>query len=137
MTQLDEAISRYTRILESEPYRDLRWVKNLQDQMEAKQLSAGGRLSLPLSAAEFRYPEAIRQSGQNRQALIGCRSILRLALAPATAVPHAALPAEKMRLRSTGFDQIVVLLLGNEIRPQKGAEKPATSRELLGFHLIL
>ena len=31
MTQLDEAISRYHRILESEPYRDLRWVKNLQD----------------------------------------------------------------------------------------------------------
>ena len=37
MTQLDEAIARYHRILESEPYRDLRWVKNLQEQMEAQQ----------------------------------------------------------------------------------------------------
>ena len=36
MTQLDEAITRYHRILESEPYRDLRWVKNLQDEMEAR-----------------------------------------------------------------------------------------------------
>ena len=40
MTQLDEAISRYHRILESEPYRDLRWVKNLQEQMEARQRTA-------------------------------------------------------------------------------------------------
>ena len=47
MTQLDEAIARYHRILESEPYRDLRWVKNLQEEMEARQLSAGGRLLCP------------------------------------------------------------------------------------------
>src|ERR1700730_1584990 len=53
MTQLDEAISRYHRILESEPYRDLRWVKNLQDEMEARQLSAGGRLLCPFLRPNF------------------------------------------------------------------------------------
>src|SRR4051812_50227501 len=53
MTQLDEAIHRYHRILESEPYRDLRWVKNLQEQMEARQLSAGGRLLCPFLRPNF------------------------------------------------------------------------------------
>src|SRR3954452_10718870 len=53
MTQLDEAIHRYHRILESEPYRDLRWVKNLQEQMEARQLSTGGRLLCPFLRPNF------------------------------------------------------------------------------------
>jgi len=48
-----EAIARYHRILESEPYRDLRWVKNLQEQMEARQLSAGGPTPLSIPAPNF------------------------------------------------------------------------------------
>ena len=47
MSQLDEAIARYHKILESDSNQDLSWAIELQAQMEAEKLSFGGRLICP------------------------------------------------------------------------------------------
>ena len=47
MSQLDDAVSRYNKLLESGPCRDLAWAEALQEKMEASGLSAGGRLICP------------------------------------------------------------------------------------------
>jgi len=98
MTQLDEAISRYHRILESEPYRDLRWVKNLQDQMEARQLSAGGRLLCPFLRPNFVTQKQYDTLVKTGEALISAVDrMLRMALASPQLLSRMQLfPAEKM-----------------------------------------
>ncbi|HEY3826153.1 MAG TPA: hypothetical protein VGL82_16420 [Bryobacteraceae bacterium] len=98
MTQLDEAISRYHRILESEPYRDLRWVKNLQDQMEARQLSAGGRLLCPFLRPNFVTQKQYDNLVKTGEALISAVDrMLRTALASPQLLSRMQLfPAEKM-----------------------------------------
>jgi hypothetical protein len=53
MSQLNEAIARYHKILESEPYKDLSWVKVLQQRMEDENLSSGGRLLCPFLRPNF------------------------------------------------------------------------------------
>src|ERR1039457_4169184 len=47
MSQLDDAIFRYNRLLENGPCRDLAWVDDLHKRMEAEHFSAGGRLICP------------------------------------------------------------------------------------------
>jgi hypothetical protein len=98
MTQLDEAISRYHRILESEPYRDLRWVKNLQEQMEERQLSAGGRLLCPFLRPNFVTQKQYDNLVKTGEALISAVDrMLRLALASPQLLSRMQLyPAEKM-----------------------------------------
>src|SRR5437764_12737854 len=98
MTQLDEAISRYHRILESEPYRDLRWVKNLQEEMEARQLSAGGRLLCPFLRPNFVTQKQYDNLVKTGEALISAVDrMLRIALAsPALLSRMQLFPAEKM-----------------------------------------
>jgi hypothetical protein len=98
MTQLDEAISRYHRILESEPYRDLRWVKNLQEEMEARQFSAGGRLLCPFLRPNFVTQKQYDNLVKTGEALISAVDrMLRLALAsPALLSRMQLFPAEKM-----------------------------------------
>ena len=98
MTQLDEAISRYHRILESEPYRDLRWVKNLQDEMEAQQLSAGGRLLCPFLRPNFVTQKQYDNLVKTGEALISAVDrMLRTALASPLLLARMQLfPAEKM-----------------------------------------
>ena len=46
-------------------------------------------------------------------------------------------PIHSRNQRFAGFDQIVVLLLGNKIRPQERTEKPSASGKLARFHLLL
>src|SRR5713101_5322519 len=53
MSQLDEAIARYHRILESNPDRTRAWAADLQAQMEAEHLSFGGRLICPFLRPHF------------------------------------------------------------------------------------
>src|SRR5215471_16562022 len=53
MSQLDEAIARYHKILETDWRRDLSWVAELQGQMEAEKLSFGGRLICPFLRPHF------------------------------------------------------------------------------------
>lgn len=98
MTQLDEAIHRYHRILESEPYRDLRWVKNLQEQMEAKQLSSGGRLLCPFLRPNFVTQKQYDNLVKTGEALIAAVDrMLKTALAsPQILTRMQLLPAEKM-----------------------------------------
>ncbi len=98
MTQLDEAISRYHRILESEPYRDLRWVKNLQEEMEARQLSAGGRLLCPFLRPNFVTQKQYDNLVKTGEALISAVDrMLRTALASPQLLSRMQLfPAEKM-----------------------------------------
>jgi hypothetical protein len=98
MTQLDEAIARYHRILESEPYRDLRWVKNLQEQMEARQLSAGGRLLCPFLRPNFVTQKQYDNLVKTGEALISAVDRMQqLALAsPQLLSTMQLLPAEKM-----------------------------------------
>ena len=98
MTQLDEAIARYHRILESEPYRDLRWVKNLQDEMEARQLSAGGRLLCPFLRPNFVTQKQYDNLVKTGEALVSAVDrMLRLALASPQLLSRMQLfPAEKM-----------------------------------------
>ena len=98
MTQLDEAIARYHRILESEPYRDMRWVKNLQEQMEAQQLSAGGRLLCPFLRPNFVTQKQYDSLVKTGESLISAVDrMLRLALASPQLLARMQLfPAEKM-----------------------------------------
>jgi hypothetical protein len=98
MTQLDEAITRYHRILESEPYRDLRWVKSLQDEMEARQLSAGGRLLCPFLRPNFVTQKQYDYLVKTGEALISAVDrMLRSALASPQLLSRMQLfPAEKM-----------------------------------------
>jgi hypothetical protein len=98
MTQLDEAITRYHRILESEPYRDLRWVKNLQDEMEARQLSAGGRLLCPFLRPNFVTQKQYDTLVKTGEALISAVDrMLHTALASPQLLSRMQLfPAEKM-----------------------------------------
>jgi hypothetical protein len=53
MSQLDEAIARYHKILETDSYRNLSWAAELQAQMEAAKLSFGGRLICPFLRPHF------------------------------------------------------------------------------------
>lgn len=98
MTQLDEAISRYHRILESEPYRDLRWVKTLQEEMEARQLSAGGRLLCPFLRPNFVTQKQYDNLVKTGEALVSAVDrMLHQALASPQLLSHMQLlPAEKM-----------------------------------------
>jgi len=98
MTQLDEAIARYHRILESEPYRDMRWVKNLQEQMEARQLSTGGRLLCPFLRPNFVTQKQYDNLVKTGEALISAVDRMqRMAMASPQLLSLMQLfPAEKM-----------------------------------------
>lgn len=98
MSQLNEAIARYHRILESEPYRDLSWVKELQQRMEAEQLSSGGRLLCPVLRPNFvtqRQYDALVKAGE---ALLSANyRMQQIALSsPRLLAKLELLPAEKM-----------------------------------------
>src|ERR1022692_1602066 len=47
MSQLDEAVARYNKLLETGPFSDLAWAEALHERMESGKLSAGGRLICP------------------------------------------------------------------------------------------
>lgn len=53
MTQLGEAIARYHKILESEPYKDLSWAEELQSRMKASHLVAGNKPVSPVLRPHF------------------------------------------------------------------------------------
>src|ERR1700682_1058882 len=53
MTQLDEAIVRYHKLLEAEPYKDLSWAHALQERMKAQNLAVSGRPVSPVLRPHF------------------------------------------------------------------------------------
>jgi hypothetical protein len=53
MNQIEEAIARYQKLIESEPYRDLSWAEKLVEQMQAAHLTESGRLICPFLRPHF------------------------------------------------------------------------------------
>jgi uncharacterized circularly permuted ATP-grasp superfamily protein len=53
MTQLGEAIARYHKLLEAEPFKDLSWAHELQARMKAQHLELGGKPVSPVLRPHF------------------------------------------------------------------------------------
>src|SRR5579872_3225544 len=98
MSHLQEAISRYNKILEAPPHKDLSWVKILHERMEAERLSPGGRLLCPFLRPNFVTRRQYETMVKTGEAIIsGIERMQRLALAsPALLGKMQLLPAEKM-----------------------------------------
>ncbi len=98
MSQLDDAVVRYNKLLETGPYRDLAWVDALHQRMETAKLSSGGRLICPFLRPNFisrRQFESLVKTGES---LIGAIDRMeQMVLAnPALLARLDLLPAEKM-----------------------------------------
>ena len=98
MSQLDDAVARYNKLLENGPYRDLSWAEALHQRMESGKLSAGGRLICPFLRPHFisrRQYESLIKTGES---LIGAIDRMeQMVLAnPALLARLELLPAEKM-----------------------------------------
>lgn len=53
MSQLGEAIARYHKLIESEPFQDMEWAEDLQSRMKTGHLTTGGRLVSPVLRPHF------------------------------------------------------------------------------------
>src|SRR5262245_13866820 len=98
MSQLDDAVARYNKLLESGPHRDLAWVDALQQRMESARLSAGGRLVCPFLRPSFisrRQYESLVKTGEALICAIDRMEQMVLAN-PALLARLELLPAEKM-----------------------------------------
>ena len=98
MSQLDDAVTRYNRLLENGPLRDLGWAEALHQRMEDAGLVAGGRLICPFLRPNFlsrRQYESLVKTGE---ALIGAIDRMeQMVLAnPSLLARLELLPAEKM-----------------------------------------
>ncbi len=96
MTQVSEAIARYHKLIESEPYIDLAWAKALQDRMKAERL--GGRAISPVLRPHFitgRQYAAMVKAAESLFSAI--RRVEEIALATPTLLARMQLlPAERM-----------------------------------------
>ena len=98
MSQLDEAVTRYNKLLENGPYRDLAWAEALHQRMETAKLSSGGRLICPFLRPNFisrRQYDSLVKTGEE---LIGAIDrIQHMVLTnPVLLARLDLLPAEKM-----------------------------------------
>jgi uncharacterized circularly permuted ATP-grasp superfamily protein len=98
MTQLGEAIARYHKILESEPYKDLAWIDALRERMQQKRLIAGGRPVCPVLRPHFISRRQYTNLSKAAESLFSAIDrIKQMALAnPALMTRMELLPAEKM-----------------------------------------
>jgi hypothetical protein len=98
MSQLDDAVARYNKLLESGPSSDLAWVESLHERMENAKLSAGGRLICPFLRPNFisrRQFESLVKTGESLIGAIDRMEQMVLA-SPALLARLDLLPAEKM-----------------------------------------
>src|SRR5216684_5425147 len=98
MSQLDEAIARYHRILESNPDRTRAWAAELQTHMEAEKLSFGGRLLCPFLRPHFitrRQYDSLVKTGETLISAVD-RMQQMVLQDPALLSQLELLPAEKM-----------------------------------------
>src|SRR5438270_8113036 len=98
MSQLDDAVNRYNKLLEAGPYRDLSWAEALHQRMEASKLSAGGRLICPFLRPNFisrRQYESLVKTGESLIAAID-RMEQMVLTTPSLLARLELLPAEKM-----------------------------------------
>jgi len=98
MSQLEDAVGRYNKLLESGPLSELAWADALHERMEAAKLSSGGRLICPFLRPNFilrRQYESLVKTGE---ALIGAidRMEQMVLSTPALLARLELLPAEKM-----------------------------------------
>src|SRR5690349_15085121 len=98
MSQLDDAVVRYNKLLENGPYRDLSWADALHQRMESSKLSAGGRLICPFLRPNFisrRQYDSLVKTGESLICAIDRMEQMVLAN-PALLSRLELLPAEKM-----------------------------------------
>jgi hypothetical protein len=98
MNQLDEAVARYQKSLETDPFRDLSWAEALAERMQAEHLTQGGRLICPFLRPNFvsrrQYESVVRAAEALFQAI---DRVKQMALSnPALLARIGLLPAEKM-----------------------------------------
>lgn len=98
MAQLGEAIARYHKILEGDPYRDLEWAEALQARMKASHLMAGNRPVSPVLRPHFITRRQYATLVKAAEALFGAiHRVEQLALErPQLLARMQLLPAEKM-----------------------------------------
>ena len=98
MSQLDDAIVRYNKLLETGPCRDLAWVDELHQRMEEKHLSAGGRLICPFLRPNFITRRQYETLVKTSESLISAIDRMqRMVLSsPVLLARMELLPAEKM-----------------------------------------
>jgi hypothetical protein len=96
MNQVSEAIARYHKLIESEPYIDLAWAKALQDRMKAEKL--GNRPISPVLRPHFitnRQYQALVKAAESLFTAI--TRVQQMALAtPSLLARMQLLPAERM-----------------------------------------
>ncbi len=98
MTQLGEAVARFHKLIESDPFKNLEWAFALRDRMIAGNLTSAGRPICPFLRPHFisrrRYAALVKAS----EALLSAMDrIKQMALAnPALLNRMELLPAEKM-----------------------------------------
>src|SRR5437879_6444521 len=98
MSHLEEAISRYNKILEAPPHKELSWVKILHERMEAERLYMCGRFLCPFLRPNFvtrRQYETMVKTGEVLISAIERMQQLVLN-SPALLAKMQLLPAEKM-----------------------------------------
>lgn len=98
MSQLDDAVVRYNKLLESGPFRDLAWAEALHQRMESAKLSSGGRLICPFLRPNFvsrRQYESLVKTGEALISAIDRMEQMVLST-PALLNRLELLPAEKM-----------------------------------------
>src|SRR5580658_6335610 len=98
MTQLGEAIARYHKMLEGDPYKDLSWAHELQERMKASNLAVGGKPVSPVLRPHFitrrQYAGLVKAVDSFSKAI---ERIEKMAIgSPALLSRMELLPAEKM-----------------------------------------
>ena len=98
MTQMSEAITRYHKLIQTEPFRDMGWAQELKDKMLAANLREGASPLCPFLRPHFlarRQYTALAKAAESLCASID--RVLQMALAnPALLGRMGLLPAEKM-----------------------------------------
>jgi hypothetical protein len=96
MTQVSEAIARYHKLIESEPYIDLTWAKELQERMRAQKLT--NRPVSPVLRPHFITNRQYQSLTKAAEALFSAIArVQELALSnPALLARMQLLPAERM-----------------------------------------
>jgi hypothetical protein len=98
MNQIEEAVARYQKILESDPFKDLSWAQALGERMQAEHLTQGGQPICPFLRPHFvsrrQYESLVRAA---EALLSSIDRVKQIALGnPALLSRMGLLPAEKM-----------------------------------------
>lgn len=114
MSQLNEAIARYHRILEADDFKDLTWVDELTDKLRERNLASGSHRVAPVLRPHFitqrQYTNLVKATESLHCAM---DRIERLALStPALMSRMSMLPAERMLAQiDPGYSHLAVTSL--------------------------